>query len=633
MHRPSAVLATLLTAFALTSTAAADSFCVAPASGCAHTATSLQNALSSAGALPGDDAIKLGAATYTEDNLVYSPGDHARVTISGAGADSTVIQPASATTAGYTLQATIGPMDVDDVRIVAGGAVGTMALVLQAGGTVTYTDITAAPGATGPSGVYAATPAALGAVNITLAGSGACVIGSGTGVLLIRQSTLRDCDDGVRGFAHRTAVQSVRLLNVVNGLHIIGDTVSGLLDDSLFVGRGNGTAASLEQEFDSSGANSLELHQDTLIGSGVGTGARASNTVNPYNTDLYVYDSIIRNFSTPMACASSGGDPASLTANYVNYTGTLSNTCGAGMTLYNPSTVDPQFVNQGDGDYHLKASSPLVDLDPTPIRTGESDVDLDFTVRIINGKRDLGALERPLAPTARTVQSYGITDAAALVRVVANGGGAHTQAKLVYGTTAAYGSEMPLEMTQADFTDRVYDIALTGLTPGTTYHYALVATNSSGTATSADATFTTTSTPPPPAPPVAKAALSALRISPARFKAAARGATFAGTKTGATVTYTMSAAGTVKLRVYRAVKGVRVGRRCVAKSRKHATGKACTRYVAVGKAISRSSAAGLNRVRFSGRVGGRKLRPGAYRLQSLDPSGATQHARFSIVRR
>ena len=31
------------------------------------------------------------------------------------------------------------------------------------------------------------------------------------------------------------------------------------------------------------------------------------------------------------------------------------------------------------------------------------------------------------------------------------------------------------------------------------------------------------------------------------------------------------------------------------------------------------------------RVGGRKLRPGAYRLQSLDPSGATQHARFSIA--
>jgi hypothetical protein len=633
MHRPGAVLATVLTALALTSTASADTFCVAPATGCSHTATTLQNALSSAGSLPGDDAIKLGAATYAEDNLVYSPGDHSRVTISGASAGSTVIQPASATTLGYTLQATIGPMDVENVHIVAGGAPGTMALVLQSGGRVTYTDTTAAPDAPGPSGIYAATPAALGAVNVTLPGNGACVISAGTGLLLIRQSTLRDCDDGVRGFAHRTAVQLVRLLNVVNGVHIIGDTVSGLLDDSLFVGRGNGTAASVEQQVSSSGANSLELHQDTLIGSGAGTGASASNTVNAYNTDLSIDDSIIRNFSTPMACASSGGDPATLTANYVNYTGALSNSCGAGMTLYNPSTVDPQFVNQGDGDYHLEASSPLVDLDPTPVRSGESDVDLDFTVRIITGKRELGALERPLAPTAKTVQAYGVTDTAALVRVVANGGGAATQATLLYGTSAAYGSELRLEMTPADFNDRIYDIPLTGLTPGTTYHYALVATNSSGTATSADATFTTNSPSSPPPPPVAKAALSALRISPPRFKAAARGATFAKAKTGATVTYAMSGAGAVKLRAYRGVRGVRVGARCVAKSRRHRTGRACTRYVAVGKAISRASAAGSNRMRFSGRIGGKKLRPGRYRLQSLDPAGTIARAAFTIVRR
>jgi hypothetical protein len=232
------------------------------------------------------------------------------------------------------------------------------------------------------------------------------------------------------------------------------------------------------------------------------------------------------------------------------------------------------------------------------------------------------------------VQAYGVTDTAALVRVVANGGGAATQAKLLYGSSAAYGSELPLEMTPADFNDRVYDIPLTGLTPGTTYHYALVATNSSGTATSADATFTTnSSSSPPPPSPVAKAALSALRISPARFRAAARGATFAKAKTGATVTYSMSAAGSVKLRVYRAAKGVRAGKRCVAKSRKHRTGKACTRYVAIGRAIGRASAAGVNRVRFSGRVGGRKLRPGAYRLQSIDPAGTVARAAFRIVRR
>ena len=49
--------------------------------------------------------------------------------------------------------------------------------------------------------------------------------------------------------------------------------------------------------------------------------------------------------------------------------------------------------------------------------------------------------------------------------------------------------------------------------------------------------------------------------------------------------------------------------------------------------MSRSGTSGANKLRFSGRVGGKKLKPGRYRLQSLDPSGATKRASFSIVRR
>ena len=71
----------------------------------------------------------------------------------------------------------------------------------------------------------------------------------------------------------------------------------------------------------------------------------------------------------------------------------------------------------------------------------------------------------------------------------------------------------------------------------------------------------------------------------------------------------------------------------MAKSRKHRTGKACTRYVAVGRTISRASSAGATTLRVSGRVGGKKLKPGRYRLQSLDPAGATKRASFTIVRR
>jgi hypothetical protein len=630
MLRPGAVLATVLCTFAITSAASADSFCVAPATGCNHTASSLQNALSSAGSLPGDDTISLGAATYTEDNLVYSPGDHARVSITGAGSTATVIQPATASNSATTLRASLGPMDVSGVRIVAGGAIGTLALVLTYGGNVDHVDVVAATGATDPSGINLSTPGFLGAVNITLPGAGTCVTGSGSGAFTVHQSTLSDCANAIEGYAHQTQVHQVRMLNVVNGLHVIGGGISATLDDSLFVGRNSGTGARVEQSFVDEGDIALALHQDTFIGAGAGTGASATNGVNGFTTDLTVYDSIIRNFPTPIRCTTSSTYPASATADWINYSGSPVDSCGGSVTFSNTSTADPQFVSQGDGDYHLQASSPLLDRDPTPIRLGEWDRDLETTVRIINGKRDLGAFERPLAPTATTGPATYVTETSAVLTLIANGGGAHAQSQLLYGPSGAYGDVMPLEMTQADFVDRRYTVALTGLTPATTYHFAIVVTNPAGTATSADQTFTT-ATPQPP-PPGAKASLSALKITPSRFRAAVQGATFAKA-VGAKVTYALSAAGTVRFRVLRAAKGVKAGGRCVAKSRRHPRGTACTRYVAVGKAISRASQAGANSVRFSGRVAGRKLKPGRYRLAVLDPAGKTTRAGFTIVRR
>ena len=88
--------------------------------------------------------------------------------------------------------------------------------------------------------------------------------------------------------------------------------------------------------------------------------------------------------------------------------------------------------------------------------------------------------------------------------------------KLVYGPTTSYGSEIALPALTASLADQAVSAALTGLSPSTTYHYALVVTNPIGSATSADQTFTTGSPPPPVCcapPPVAKAALSALQLT------------------------------------------------------------------------------------------------------------------------
>ncbi len=74
-----------------------------------------------------------------------------------------------------------------------------------------------------------------------------------------------------------------------------------------------------------------------------------------------------------------------------------------------------------------------------------------------------------------------------------------------YGTTTAYGTNVPVPDADAG-TNPVVQVSqmVTGLAPNTTYHYRVVAENSKGPGSSADATFTTAanpSAPPPPAPP------------------------------------------------------------------------------------------------------------------------------------
>lgn len=77
--------------------------------------------------------------------------------------------------------------------------------------------------------------------------------------------------------------------------------------------------------------------------------------------------------------------------------------------------------------------------------------------------------------------------------------GALTTYHFVYGTTESYGSSTSPVSAGESFEDVAASAALEELKPGTTYHYALVATNVYGTVTGVDQTFTTS----PPTPPTA----------------------------------------------------------------------------------------------------------------------------------
>ena len=98
-------------------------------------------------------------------------------------------------------------------------------------------------------------------------------------------------------------------------------------------------------------------------------------------------------------------------------------------------------------------------------------------------------------PTAITGVVSAVGGTSATVNGTVNPGGAATDWWFEYGTSVAYGSKTTTTGAGSGSGNIAVATTLTGLTPATTYHYRLVARNSSGTTNGSDGLFTTASPP------------------------------------------------------------------------------------------------------------------------------------------
>lgn len=121
-------------------------------------------------------------------------------------------------------------------------------------------------------------------------------------------------------------------------------------------------------------------------------------------------------------------------------------------------------------------------------------------------------------------------------------------------------------------------------------------------------------------PPVA-AKLARLKLGSTRFRTRGR-------KPGTTITFTLDRASAVTLTFSRFVPGRVRGKRCVAAGR---SGKRCTATRTAGR-LTVKGRKGTNRVRFTGRLGRKRLAVGRYRLSAKPSGGATRTVRFRVVR-
>lgn len=614
--------------------ASAATLCVAPRTGCEVDVLTIFNAMNIAASLPDADRIELGAKAYTETPLDYAGAGP--VEIVGQGATQTSLTR-PATNSGAVFVDSGGPVTLRDltVQIPAGSGSFPQPVGVRTSSPVTLSDVRVRADllAGAPVGLQFAADATVDHVDVDLTAAGA-----GTGVAAAAASgTVSVSDSSV--VAPTVALDAAlgglairRTTARAQGIGIRAQTASTVTVESSLVrvASNAGTGLGAYHGPTAGGATSLTARHVTVVGV-AGSSSKAlvaSNTVGttPAST-VIVRDSILSTWDYTAYRYSSAG-PASVVVDHsIAGPGGTTSSSGQGSLTLDPTVVDvdPLFTNPGSGDYTLGAASPAVNQDPDPLQAGESATDLVGAARIIGGARDYGAYERASAPAVLTGAATVLGTSAAQIDGSVDPGGLTTTWRVRFGPTAAYGAATAAVALPAGATPVAVSAPLSGLAPGTTYHYAVEATNALGTATGADRTLTTTATGPPSGglpggggttPSPGPLRLSALAVRPSSFRAQRRGASLGAR--GAAVSYRLNRAETVVFSVRRLTSGVRRGRTCVASPRHGARrARRCTREVTVRGGFTHAGRLGANRVVFTGRVGGRALARGRYVLLAL----------------
>ncbi|HEY4277538.1 MAG TPA: fibronectin type III domain-containing protein [Conexibacter sp.] len=104
------------------------------------------------------------------------------------------------------------------------------------------------------------------------------------------------------------------------------------------------------------------------------------------------------------------------------------------------------------------------------------------------------------SPNVSTLPANGVTQTAVTLHGTVNPHGVATSYSFQWGTSASYGQETPSSSAGSASAARNVSFRLTGLTPGTTYHFRVVASNADGTTVGVGRTFKTAL--PPANPPL-----------------------------------------------------------------------------------------------------------------------------------
>ena len=170
----------------------------------------------------------------------------------------------------------------------------------------------------------------------------------------------------------------------------------------------------------------------------------------------------------------------------------------------NPTTTQEAFstVPATTGTFTWSAGNTVMTYKPSSNMAGTTlyGVRIESTATDANGlamfapfesRFTTGAASTTAKPSVNSVTYSGVTTSGATLGATVTPNGATTTVLFEYGTTASYGLQTTGQGIGSGSSSVASSATLSGLLPGTTYHFRIVAANSVGTTYGADTTFTT----------------------------------------------------------------------------------------------------------------------------------------------
>ena len=559
--------------------AGATTYCAAPATGCGggdH--PTLAAALTAASGNAGADDVRLGPAGYTDGPWSYSdPTGTNPVTIRGAGfLESQLISGGG----GPTLSLNNGNADNVLVRAPAAGVA-----IDLASGTLSNSQVQVTNNGRGVD----ASGATIDHVSIVPAGS--ANPGPHTAVRA-DQTTVRDSSmSTTNGVEVSNPPVAVRRSIIVTKGHGLESGWSGTaISDSLIV-LDDPTAVGVQGICDLSiGTITIDATNLTVTGGGSGVAFRSIGGQG-CGGHVAVSSSLVHEVGKTVDCAPGTGT-ASVAVSYSDADlagpGKVTGACTGAVDAGNNFFADPLLATPATLQPVPRFDSPLVDAgDPAAPGVGQP-TDIAGLPRAVNGRRDVGAFEYGRRPPSLAVAS--------------SSGTARTTEPIAFTATTSdpdLGDAVTVGWSFDDGATAAGNESSHAFLTAGTHTATATATDSAGVTTvRAVRVMVTGPSSTPALPDTTKPSLSPLRLSSRKFRAARSGPAVSRAKVGTKVSFALSEASSVRFTVQRQAKR-RNGAR---------------RWIAIKGSFRFAGKAGANSLRFRGRIGGRKLKPGSYRL-------------------